>query len=104
MKKLTNLMAATALTAVAAGPVLAAGHAEKWDMPMAYSASNFHSENGVKFADCVREGTGGAIDITVHASGSLFKGADIKRAIQTGQVPIGERLLSGHQNENAIFT
>ena len=103
MKKLTSLMAATALTAVAAGPVLAAGHAEKWDMPMAYSASNFHSENGVKFADCVREGTGGAIDITVHASGSLFKGADIKRAIQTGQVPIGERLLSGHQNENAIF-
>jgi TRAP-type C4-dicarboxylate transport system substrate-binding protein len=33
----------------------------------------------------------------------LFKGADIKRAIQTGQVPIGERLLSGHQNENALF-
>ncbi|MGB2097816.1 MAG: C4-dicarboxylate ABC transporter substrate-binding protein, partial [Candidatus Puniceispirillales bacterium] len=28
---------------------------------------------------------------------------DIKRAVQTGQVPIGERLLSGHQNENAIF-
>jgi TRAP-type C4-dicarboxylate transport system substrate-binding protein len=70
---------------------------------MAYSASNFHSENGVKFADCVREGTGGDINITVHPGGSLFKGADIKRAIQTGQVPIGERLLSGHQNENAVF-
>ncbi|MDA7425734.1 TRAP transporter substrate-binding protein [Thalassococcus lentus] len=103
MKTLTNLMLATALTATTAAPVLADGHAQKWDMPMAYSASNFHSENGVKFADCVREGTSGAIDITVHASGSLFKGADIKRAIQTGQVPIGERLLSGHQNENAVF-
>ena len=80
-----------------------AAYAENWDMPMAYSATNFHSENGVKFADCVRESTGGAIDITVHPSGSLFKGADIKRAIQTGQVPIGERLLSGHQNENAVF-
>ncbi|MCV6591406.1 MAG: TRAP transporter substrate-binding protein [Silicimonas sp.] len=98
MSKLTTMLATTAMIAVAA-PALA----EKWDMPMAYSATNFHSENGVKFADCVREGTGGAIDITVHASGSLFKGADIKRAIQTGQVPIGERLLSGHQNENAIF-
>lgn len=103
MKTLTKLMAASALTAVAATGVLADGHAQKWDMPMAYSATNFHSENGVKFADCVREGTGGAIDITVHPSGSLFKGADIKRAIQTGQVPIGERLLSGHQNENAVF-
>lgn len=103
MKKLTSLMMATALTATAAAPALADGHAQKWDMPMAYSASNFHSENGVKFADCVRAGTGGAIDITVHPGGSLFKGADIKRAIQTGQVPIGERLLSGHQNENAVF-
>ncbi|WP_298298679.1 TRAP transporter substrate-binding protein [uncultured Litoreibacter sp.] len=103
MKKLTSLMMATALTASVAAPAFADGHAQKWDMPMAYSASNFHSENGVKFADCVREGTGGAIDITVHPGGSLFKGADIKRAIQTGQVPIGERLLSGHQNENAVF-
>jgi TRAP-type C4-dicarboxylate transport system substrate-binding protein len=103
MKKLTSLMMATALTASVAAPAFADGHAQKWDMPMAYSASNFHSENGVKFADCVRAGTDGAIDITVHPGGSLFKGADIKRAIQTGQVPIGERLLSGHQNENAVF-
>ncbi|MEM7473111.1 MAG: TRAP transporter substrate-binding protein [Pseudomonadota bacterium] len=103
MKKLTSLMMATALSASVALPALADGHAQKWDMPMAYSASNFHSENGVKFADCVRAGTDGAIDITVHPGGSLFKGADIKRAIQTGQVPIGERLLSGHQNENAVF-
>jgi len=96
-------MTATALTAASLTPAFADGHAQKWDMPMAYSATNFHSENGVKFADCVREGTAGAIDITVHPSGSLFKGADIKRAIQTGQVPIGERLMSGHQNENAVF-
>ncbi len=103
MTKLTSILTTTAAVTAIAGPVLADGHAQKWDMPMAYSATNFHSENGVAFADCVREATGGAIDITVHPSGSLFKGADIKRAVQTGQVPIGERLLSGHQNENAIF-
>ncbi len=103
MKKLTTLMAATALTATAALPALAASHSEKWDMPMAYSASNFHSDVGAQFAKCVTTGTGGAIEITTHPSGSLFAGADIKRAIQTGQVPIGERLLSGHQNENALF-
>jgi TRAP-type C4-dicarboxylate transport system substrate-binding protein len=102
MKKIKNLMAATALTAVsavAAAPVVA----ETWDMPMAYSASNFHSATGAEFARCVTTGTGGELEIVTHPSGSLFKGADIKRAIQTGQAPIGERLLSGHQNENALF-
>ncbi len=99
MKKLTSLLAATALTAAVAAPVMA----EKWDMPMAYSASNFHSATGAEFAKCVTTGTGGEIEIVTHPSGSLFKGADIKRAIQTGQAPIGERLLSGHQNENALF-
>ncbi|KIC40629.1 C4-dicarboxylate ABC transporter substrate-binding protein [Ruegeria sp. ANG-R] len=99
MKKLTSLLAATALTAAAAAPAMA----EKWDMPMAYSASNFHSATGAEFAKCVTTGTGGDIEIVTHPSGSLFKGADIKRAIQTGQAPIGERLLSGHQNENALF-
>ena len=101
MKHMTKaLLAATALTVAGAVPALAA---EKWDMPMAYSASNFHSATGAEFAKCVTTGTGGEIEIVTHPSGSLFPGAQIKRAIQTGQVPIGERLLSGHQNENALF-
>ncbi len=80
-----------------------AGHAETWDMPMAYSATNFHSATGAIFAACVTEGTAGALKIQTHPGGSLYAGAEIKRAIQTGQVNIGERLLSGHQNENALF-
>ncbi|MCP5036823.1 MAG: TRAP transporter substrate-binding protein [Rhodobacteraceae bacterium] len=97
----------TAFTAVVAATTVAlaasVAGAETWDMPMAYSASNFHSDTGAQFAKCVTTGTGGDITITVHPGGSLFKGGDIKRAIQTGQVQIGERLLSGHQNENALF-
>ena len=99
MKKLTGLLAASVL--VTAG--MTSALAEKWDMPMAYSATNFHSATGAEFAKCITLGTGGEIEVVTHPSGSLFKGADIKRAIQTGQAPIGERLLSGHQNENAIF-
>ena len=91
-------------TAVACGTLIAGvSMAEDWDMPMAYSATNFHSEMGVVFADKVRDYTSGEINITVHPGGSLFKGGEIKKAIQTGQVPIGERLLSGHQNESLIF-
>ena len=82
------------LAATAAGMVLSAttAQAEKWDMPMAYAATNFHSEMGVVFADKVRDYTGGKIDITVHAGGSLFKGGEIKRAVQTGQAPKSENL------------
>ena len=93
------------LAALATGIGLGAtpGTAEKWDMPMAYSATNFHSATGAEFAQCVTTGTGGDLEIVTHPGGSLISGNDIKRAIQTGQVQIGERLLSAHQNENALF-
>ena len=94
-----------AVLAAASAVVLAtaAASAETWDMPMAYSASNFHSANGGEFARCVTLGTGGELEIVTHPGGSLFKGNEIKRAVQTGQVQIGERLLSAHQNEDALF-
>lgn len=91
---------AVALTGLAASAAYAA---ETWDMPTAYPDSNFHTENAKTFAECVASGTGGELDIVIHGGGSLFKGNDIKRAVQTGQAPIGERLLSAHQNENALF-
>ena len=97
LKRLGIAMAAVGL--LAASPV----HAEKWDMPMAYAESNYHTQNGRAFADAVGVATGGALEIVVHGGGSLFKGNEIKRAVQTGQAPIGERLLSAHQNENAVF-
>lgn len=99
MKRIATLLAATAMTAAGA----TAASAEKWDMPMAYAATNFHSEVGAEFAKCVTDGTSGALEIVTHPSGSLFKGNEIKRAVQTGQAPIGERLISAHQNENPIY-
>lgn len=76
---------------------------ETWDMPLAYPATNFQSVNAKDFAKCVADGTSGEINILTHPGGSLFKGNDIKRAVQTGQVQIGERLLSAHENENPLF-
>ena len=95
----TSLIAGTAALAMSATGALA----EAWDMPMAYPDSNFHSQNGKAFAECVANGTNGELEIVVHPGGSLFKGNEIKRAVQTGQAPIGERLLSAHQNEEAVF-
>ncbi|HLR13582.1 MAG TPA: TRAP transporter substrate-binding protein [Burkholderiaceae bacterium] len=81
----------------------APAHAAKWDMPLAYPATNFHSENAAEFATCVSDKTDGDLDITTHPNGSLFSGDDIKRAVQTGQAEIGERVTSAHENENALF-
>jgi TRAP-type C4-dicarboxylate transport system substrate-binding protein len=99
MKRFSIFLASAATAAIAAGSV----HAETWDMPLAYPASNYHSENAEAFAACVKEGTDGNIDIVTHPNGSLFSGNDIKRAVQTGQAPIGERLISAHANENPLF-
>jgi TRAP-type transport system periplasmic protein len=75
----------------------------KWDLPAAYAASNFHTENLTQFANDVDKATGGKLKITVHANASLFKANEIKRAVQGGQAQIGEILLANFDNENAIY-
>jgi TRAP-type C4-dicarboxylate transport system substrate-binding protein len=75
----------------------------KWDLPAAYPASNFHTENLVQFANDVDKATGGKLKIQVHPNASLFKAPEIKRAVQQGQAQIGEILLVNFQNEWQIF-
>jgi TRAP-type C4-dicarboxylate transport system substrate-binding protein len=75
----------------------------KWDLPAAYPATNFHTENLVQFANDVDKATGGKLKITVHANASLFKANEIKRAVQGGQAQIGEVLLVNFENENAMY-
>lgn len=75
----------------------------KWDLPSAYPATNFHTENLVLFAADVDKATGGKLKITVHPGASLFKAPEIKRAVQGGQAQAGEILLANFQNEWQIF-
>ncbi len=93
------LLAAAAVT-VSAG--VAAAEA-KWDMPTGYPAGNFHTENIQQFAQDVDKATGGKLKITVHAAGSLFKANEIKRAVQGGQAQLGEIIISGYSNEDALY-
>lgn len=97
----TLTKAVATVTLAAASTFAMAG--EKWDMPMAYNDGNFHTQNAKAFAEAVKVATGGELDIRVHSGGSLFKGSEIKRAVQTGQAQIGERILSAHANENPVF-
>ena len=92
-----------ALTAAALCLATAALAQTKWDLPAAYAATNFHSENLVQFASDVDKATGGKLKIAVHANASLFKANEIKRAVQSGQAQIGEFLLVNYENENPIY-
>jgi len=74
-----------------------------WNMPVPYGDKNFHTLNHVAFAEDLQKRTGGSVTVKVHPSGSLFKHPDIKNAVRSGQVPIGEFLLSRLSNEDPIF-
>lgn len=91
---------ALALALGVAGPAMAQ---TKWNLPGAYSADNYHSENLVFFGKEVEKNTDGKLQITVHAGASLFKAPEIKRAVATGQAQMGEVLISIHENEDPIF-
>lgn len=92
------------LTSVSLTGVAGSAFAQtKWDLPAAYPAGNFHTENLTQFAADVDKATAGKLKITVHANASLFKAPEIKRAVQGGQAQMGEILLANFQNEWQIF-
>ncbi len=100
MKIAKLLLAAATLAALTAQPIRAQ---TKWDLPSAYPASNFHTENLAKFAADVDKATGGKLTITLHPNASLFKAPEIKRAVQGNQAQAGEFLMVNFENEWPLF-
>ncbi len=91
------------LAAIGIGVALTASAQTKWDMPTAYPATNFHTENITQFVADVDKATGGKLKITVHPNASLFKANEIKRAVQGNQAQSGEILLVNFENEDAFY-
>src|SRR5690242_2245800 len=75
----------------------------KWDLPSAYPANNFHTENLQQFANDIDKATGGKLKIQIHSNASLFKAPEIKRAVQGGQAQAGEILLVNYENEDPLY-
>jgi TRAP-type C4-dicarboxylate transport system substrate-binding protein len=80
-----------------------AAFADKWNMPTRSNERNYHTRNILQFAADVKKATDGKVDIVVHPEDSLVKQPEVKRAVQTGQIQIGELLMSLHSNEAALF-
>jgi TRAP-type C4-dicarboxylate transport system substrate-binding protein len=93
------------MTAAAGFAVLAtsAFAQTKWDMPTGYSDGTFQTQNVRSFVEDVARLSGNKLAITVHSNGSLVKMPEMKRSVQSGQVPMAEMLVSVLSNENAIF-
>jgi len=94
MKNTLTLTAAAVLFAAAA-------HAETWDLALAYSATNYHSEIADEFAKEISEKSD--LEVVTHPGGSLFTGDEIYGAVRRGLAPMGERLISALSNENPVF-
>jgi TRAP-type C4-dicarboxylate transport system substrate-binding protein len=101
--KLVPLIAVTVSMAVSSLTATSVSAQTKWDLPAAYAAGNFHTENLVQFANDVDKASGGKLKITVHANASLFKAPEIKRAVQSGQAQLGEVLLVNFENEWPVY-
>ena len=74
-----------------------------WHFPTPISANAFVTKHHINFAEKVERRTEGTLKIVVHPGGSLFKAADIFRAVRTGQVHIGSTGLFLHPSEHPLF-
>lgn len=95
-----SLAAATAMVLALAAPALAQ---TTWQMPTPYPESSVVTRNVIQFANEVREATGGKLNIVIHPAASLIKHGEIKNAVRSGQVEIGEILASTLSNDDPVY-
>jgi TRAP-type C4-dicarboxylate transport system substrate-binding protein len=75
----------------------------RWQMATPYPDGNFHTRNIRLFIQEIEQAAGGRLSIQLHSGGSLLRMPEIKRGVQTGQVQMGEILLTAYANEDPLF-
>ncbi len=94
------LMGAAGLAALSP---LAARAQTRWQMATPYADGNLHTRNIRTFLQEIEQAAGGRLSIQLHSNGALLKMPEIKRGVQTGQVQLGEILLTAYANEDPLF-
>ncbi len=97
---MVRIAAAALLAACIAWPVAAQ---TKWVMASAYADANFHTRNLREFIADAEAGAAGKLQIQLHTNASLLPMPQIKRGVQSGQVQMGEILLSVFGAEDPFF-
>ncbi|MBR0651735.1 TRAP transporter substrate-binding protein [Roseomonas terrae] len=75
----------------------------RWQVASAYPDGNFQTRNLRSFIEDVQTAAGGRLQLTLHSNASLLRMPEIKRGVQTGQVQLGEIMLSAYGNEDPFF-
>lgn len=75
----------------------------RWQFATPYPDGNFHTRNIREFITAVESGSGGRLSIQLHSNGGLLPMPQIKRGAQTGQVQLGEILISAYGNEDPVL-
>lgn len=83
--------------------VVSAQGAERWNMTTENPEGNYITAVAKEFSADVEKATAGELTIRVHANSVLFKRPEVKRAVQTGQVQLGDVLMSVLGNEDPIY-
>lgn len=100
-----RMVLGTGLAALAA-PGLAARQAAaqtRWVMATAYPDGNYHTRNIRQFLSETEAASGGKLAVQMHSNASLLPMPQIKRAVQTGQIQLGEILMASYGNEDPLF-
>jgi len=103
MSKISHLFKASLMAGALSLGAMSTVSAAEWNMPTPYPDKTFHTQNISMFAKDVAAATGGKLQIKVHSAGSLFKHKEIKNAVRSGQVPVGEFFMGLLANENPAF-
>lgn len=97
LKVLASIIGCTALC------VAQSAAAVSWQMATGYPDSSFQTQNTYWFAKAVEEATHGEVKISVHSNATLVTIPEMKRALRTGQVQIGDMFISVYGNEYKVF-
>lgn len=98
MKFYKTLFASMAALVISGG-----AQADNWQMATPYPESNFHTQNILQFVNDLDVATDGKLKVNVHAAGSLIKHQEIKNAVRSQQIEMGEFIISNLANENPMF-
>ncbi|MBI4184476.1 MAG: TRAP transporter substrate-binding protein [Proteobacteria bacterium] len=94
------------LTAGTALWVSSAAQAAKfeWTGATGIPESNFLNEIIQQFVKSAEDASGGKFKVTLHTNSTLIKRANIPRAVQLGQVQMGDVDMPGLTNEDIMFS
>jgi TRAP-type C4-dicarboxylate transport system substrate-binding protein len=103
MKNTSFRFALSAMACALGIAAFSAQAAERWNMTVEQPDGNFITTVAKDFSKDVEAATAGELQIRIHANSVLFKRPEVKRAVQTGQVQVGDVLMSVLGNEDPIY-